>query len=74
MTDDLAALAAEAYIYGFPLVFDLRGGRAVRRARGWARVPAAPFNAFGHATQLAGPEDTFVSINNDTVYSIASST
>ncbi len=26
---------------------------------------------FGHATQLAGPDDRFVSINNDTVYSIA---
>ena len=26
---------------------------------------------FSHATTLAGPKDTFVSINNDTVYSIA---
>jgi hypothetical protein len=34
-------------------------------------VPATPFNHFGHASQLAGPEATFVSINNDTVYSIA---
>jgi hypothetical protein len=34
-------------------------------------VPPAPFNTFAHATQLAGPQDTFVSINNDTVYSIA---
>ena len=39
--------------------------------RGWAAVPATPFNRFGHASQLAGPEATFVSINNDTVYSIA---
>lgn len=30
MSDDLAALAADAYIYGFPLVFDLQmvGGQA----------------------------------------------
>jgi Protein of unknown function (DUF1254) len=34
-------------------------------------VPATPFNRFGHASQLAGPEATFVSISNDTVYSIA---
>ena len=34
-------------------------------------VPPTPWNQFGHATELAGPQDTFVSINNDTVYSIA---
>ena len=30
VSDDLAALAADAYIYGFPLVFDLQmaGGQA----------------------------------------------
>ncbi|MGH3421851.1 MAG: DUF1254 domain-containing protein, partial [Streptosporangiaceae bacterium] len=34
-------------------------------------VPAAPFNRFSHARTLAGPADTFVTINNDTLYSIA---
>src|SRR5580704_18644101 len=34
-------------------------------------VSASPLNAFGHAPALAGPEDRFVSINNDTIYSIA---
>ena len=33
--------------------------------------PAAPFNSFSHARALAGPKDTFVTINNDTVYSMA---
>jgi hypothetical protein len=67
---DLAALAAEAYIYGFPLVFDL--GEVDRFARkGMGSVPATAFNSFGHAAQLATPADTFVSINNDTIYSIA---
>jgi hypothetical protein len=67
---DLAALAAEAFVYGFPLVFDLQ--EVDRFAQeGMGSVPAAAFNSFGHATQLAGPEDRFVSINNDTVYSIA---
>jgi hypothetical protein len=70
MTDDRAALTAEAFIYGFPLVFNLSEvSRFVRQGIG--SVPAVPFNTFGHATQLAGPADTFVSINNDTVYSVA---
>ena len=69
-TDDRTALAAEAFIYGFPLVFDLQQvDRFVRS--GMSTVPATPFNRFGHATELAGPDATFVSINNDTVYSIA---
>ena len=70
MTGDRAALAAEAFIYGFPLVFDLE--QVDRFAQqGMGSLPPTPFNAFGHATQLAGPQDTFVSVNNDTVYSIA---
>ena len=31
----------------------------------------APANRFSHASKLAGPDDRFVSINNDTIYSIA---
>lgn len=68
--DERAALAADAFIYGFPLVFDLREVERFTNA-GIAGVPATPFNRFGHASELAGPESTFVSINNDTVYSIA---
>jgi hypothetical protein len=62
--------AAAAYIYGFPLVFDLE---QVHRfvTTGIGATPATPFNAFGHARALAGPADTFVTINNDTLYSIA---
>ncbi len=67
---DLAELAAEAYIYGFPLIFDLQQvGRFT--TDGMGSVGATPFNSFGHATALAGPQDRFVSINNDTMYSIA---
>ena len=68
--DERTALAAEAFIYGFPLVFDLRQVDRFLRS-GIGGVPAARFNQFGHASELAGPEATFVSINNDTVYSIA---
>ncbi|HZV75411.1 MAG TPA: DUF1254 domain-containing protein [Conexibacter sp.] len=68
--DERIALAAEAYVYGFPLLFNLE---QVERfvTTGVGAIAAAPFNAFSHATQLAGPADTFVTINNDTLYSIA---
>lgn len=68
MPDDPAELAAEAFVYGFPLVADLR---AVSGEVEMGLMTPAPFNRFSHATKLAGPEDRFVSINNDTVYSIA---
>jgi hypothetical protein len=70
LTDERAGLAAEAFIYGFPLVSGLAEvGRFARTGVGG--VPATPFNRFGHASQLAEPEARFVSINNDTIYSIA---
>ena len=69
-TEDLAELAAEAFIYGFALVFDLQQVERFTRA-GMGSLPAAPLNQFAHASSLAGPRDTFVSINNDTVYSLA---
>src|SRR5690349_17566919 len=69
-TDELAALAADAFIYGFPLVYDLSEIERFTRA-GMGSLAPSPLNAFSHATALAGPKDTFVSINNDTVYSIA---
>lgn len=57
-------------MYGFPLVFNLdQVNRYV--SEGVGANPAAPFNTFSHARTLAGPKDTFVTINNDTVYSMA---
>ncbi|MGV9867414.1 DUF1254 domain-containing protein [Rhodococcus koreensis] len=67
---ELQELAAKAWVYGFPLVFDLdQVNRFV--ADGMGSLAPAPFNTFSHARTLAGPRDTFVSVNNDTVYSIA---
>jgi hypothetical protein len=68
--DDLTTLAADAFVYGYPLVYDL--GEVGRIAlHGLGAVPPTPLNAFGHARALAGPDEAFVSINNDTVYSLA---
>ncbi|MGI5219325.1 DUF1254 domain-containing protein [Nocardia sp. CA-290969] len=69
-SEALPELAARAYIYGFPLVFNLEQvDRYVREGVG--ANPAAAFNTFSHARTLAGPADTFVTINNDTLYSMA---
>jgi Protein of unknown function (DUF1254) len=67
---DLKALTAEAFVYGFPLVFNL--GQVDRFVReGLGVMPAAVWNRWAHTRALAGPQDTFVSINNDTVYTVA---
>lgn len=66
----LTELATRAYVYGFPLVFDIDQVRRFTSA-GIGDNPATTFNSFSHAPRLAGPDETFVSINNDTVYSIA---
>src|SRR5215469_8574884 len=70
MNEDLTALAADAYVYGFPLVTNLREVRRFTRD-GLGSLPPAPFNSFSHGTALAGPAERFVSVNNDTVYSLA---
>jgi hypothetical protein len=61
--------AAEAYIYGYPLVYDLREG--AENAEGGGSLPLqAPYNSFAYARRLLGPETKFVSPNNDTLYVI----
>ena len=67
---DLEALATEAYLHGYPLVADLTEVERFARL-GMGGLPAVGFNRFSHATRLAGPDDTFLSVNNDTIYSIA---
>ena len=55
MGDDLAALAAEAYVYGFPLVFNVQmlgGGVDV------GLVKPGPLNSFSHAA-LPAPAALF---------------
>lgn len=67
---DAVKLAAEAYIYGYPLVYCL--GEAAAYVSGSPRFPMnAPYNVFGHARELADSNFKFVSPNNDTLYTIA---
>jgi hypothetical protein len=63
-------LAAQAYIYGYPLVYNLHEIDGF--ANNIASLPfSAPYNQFGYARELLGPETEFVSPNNDTLYVLA---
>lgn len=64
-------LAAEAYLYGYPLVYGMHELAAFVDGTGGKFPMHAPYNQFGHDRELAGPEFKFVSPNNDTPYSIA---
>ncbi|MFF5792483.1 DUF1254 domain-containing protein [Paeniglutamicibacter sp. NPDC012692] len=70
MNPEHSAMVDAAFAYGIPLTFNLD---QVQRyvEHGIGANPAAAFNTFSHARTLAGPADTFVSINNDTLYSMA---
>ncbi|MFD7321462.1 DUF1254 domain-containing protein [Streptomyces sp. NPDC059875] len=67
---DLTSLATEAYVYGYPLVHDIATVAACVQ-NGFGALLPAPFNEFAHADRLAAPDAHVVSVNNDTVYSIA---
>ena len=70
MSDKKLSLAAEAYLYGYPLVYCVQ--EIVKAASPEAKMPtAAPVNTFGYARELLGPEVEFVSPNNDTLYTMA---
>ena len=68
MSANKLSLAAEAYLYGYPLVYNLS---EMINATTKPGLFAAPVNVFGHARELLGAETKFVSANNDTLYSIA---
>jgi hypothetical protein len=62
--------AAEVYIYGYPLVYDLQEVTSFVSAEDESLPIHAPYNAFASARTLIGPETKFVSPNNDTLYLI----
>jgi hypothetical protein len=62
--------AAQVYVYGYPLVYCLREVSGF--TQGQSSLPlSARWNVFGFARELLGPETTFVSPNNDTLYTLA---
>ncbi len=65
---NLNDLAQEAYIYTFPMVFTL--SEVAKHTSDPQTSGAAPINHFGYYKKLAGPQDKFVTINNDTIYSM----
>ena len=67
---DRVKQASQAYVYGYPLVYCL--DEIAKIPAGSPLLPApAPFNTFMGARELLGPDATFVTPNNDTIYLIS---
>ena len=67
-SEELVKLAAEAYVYGYPMVYTIE--EQIKHAGGGHpdTGPARPVNVMGYTDILLGPEAEFVSPNNDTLY------
>jgi hypothetical protein len=70
MTIEVAE-AADLYVYGYPLVYCTDEILNMPKGRNMLIPTEVPFNSFGAARQLLGPEAKFVSPNNDTLYLFA---
>jgi hypothetical protein len=69
-SEPLVDAATKAFVYGYPLVYDLDEVEGF--VAGGDRFPMrASFNEFGAARDLLGPETKFVTPNNDTLYLLA---
>ena len=70
MTDDqLVQAATRAYVYGYPLLYNLDEIGKLPSGRGTlAGGKAIPWNTVWCARELLGPSAEFVSPNNDTLY------
>jgi hypothetical protein len=69
MSTSKLSLAAEAYLYGYPLVYCIR--ETINLASASNKSGSAPVNTFRYSRELLGPEVEFVSPNNDTLYTLA---
>jgi hypothetical protein len=63
--------AAQAYLYGYPLVYNL--GEIAKFPAGKSTILPGhlPYNQFGPARELLDPAAKFVTPNNDTLYLLA---
>ncbi|MFF2328939.1 MULTISPECIES: DUF1254 domain-containing protein [unclassified Streptomyces] len=68
--EELVDLAAEAYVYGCPLVHNLSTVEDFMHT-GYGPLPPAPFNHFTHSTGAFSSGPGIASVGNDTAYSIA---
>ena len=64
-------LAAEAFIYGYPLVYNMHEIVKFPSGPNLIGPEPLPYNKFGYARNLLTPDAHFVSPNNDTLYLIA---
>ena len=69
MPEPQLSRVAQAYVYGYPLVYNLE--EIGKLAAGTGIVHVDGLNAFGAARELLGPDAAFVSPNNDTLYLVA---
>jgi hypothetical protein len=70
-TVEAVKLAAEAFVYGYPLVYNLREIAKFPTGPNLVSPQPLPYNTFGYARHLLGPDAHFVSPNNDTLYLVA---
>ncbi|MFF0045789.1 DUF1254 domain-containing protein [Streptomyces sp. NBC_01550] len=69
-SEELVALAAEAYVYGYPLVFDLSTAEDFMQV-GVGPLAPTPFNHFAHPDRSADPGTPCASGVDDTLCSVA---
>jgi hypothetical protein len=70
-SDEAVATAAQAYIYGYPLVYNLEEIAKLPAGESTIFNTPVPWNSFAPARHLLDPSAQFVSPNNDTLYLIA---
>ncbi len=66
-----ASGASQLYVWGYPLVYCTDEILKLTRGESGIFPEGIPFNTFGRARALLGPDAEFVSPNNDTLYLIA---
>ena len=70
--DQLVQAATRAYVYGYPLLYNLDEIGKLPAGKGsLAAGKPVPWNTFWFARELLGPTAEFVSPNNDTAYLLA---
>lgn len=67
-TNEQVKLAAEAYLYGYPLVYSMREIAKFPQGPNLFQPEPLPYNTMGYARRLLDPTAHFVSPNNDTLY------